>query len=263
MPPAPQGWPWVPRTAARAAARAATRRSRRSGAPSLPTSARRLPGRIATVGARGLEAEREARGQRRRVERDAIGERMADEDRAHRVRVVEAAFERQDAEHEVDRLADRPHASLAPRPDLRAHVLHGRDALRLELPRDAQVEFGRVDADEHVGPLADQAGDQVATQAQQPRQVPEDLGEPHHRELVGRVPGLATGIDHARARDAVATQARRPLAAARGSGPPPRLSPDASPATSAIFTSPSVWERSPRPRGHLRLSAPGCGWTAG
>ena len=39
----------------------------------------------------------------------------------------------------------------------------------------------------------------------------QDLGEPHHRELLGAVPGLAAGRDHARSCDPEAPHARHAL----------------------------------------------------
>jgi hypothetical protein len=76
---------------------------------------------------------------------------MTDELRVDAVLLVEASLERQHAEHEIDGRADRFHAALAPCPNLRAHVLNGRDAGGLEPARRGQIEVGRIDTDENVG----------------------------------------------------------------------------------------------------------------
>ena len=68
--------------------------------------------------------------------------------------------------------------------------------------REPQVEFLGVDADEHVGPPVEDPPPQIGAQPQQARQVREDLGEPHDRELLDVVPGRAAGGLHPRARDA-------------------------------------------------------------
>ena len=88
------------------------------------------------------------------LERNHVGERMADELRVDAVLRVELRLERQHAEHEVDGLADRRDARLPPRPDLRAHVLHGLVCRRASAPPRRAIEVLRVDADEHVGARA-------------------------------------------------------------------------------------------------------------
>ncbi len=162
------------------------------------------------VRAVGVEPQRRARRVRIQVQRNLIGERMADEHGAHAVLVVEALLERQQAQHQIDRAADRPHAPLAPRPDLRADVLHGADPARLQARRDPQVELLGVDADVDVGPLRKHAREQVAANAQQARQMRQDLEQPHHGEIFGALPGLAARGNHARPCDA-----GEPRAAAR------------------------------------------------
>ena len=72
-----------------------------------------------------------------------------------------------------------------------------------------QVEFLGVDADVHVGPLREHAREQLAADAQQARQVRQDLEQPHHGEIFGALPGLAAGGDHARPGDAGEPRARQ------------------------------------------------------
>ena len=61
-----------------------------------------------------------------------------------------------------------------------------------------QVELLGIDADVDVGPLLEHAREQVATDAQQTRQVRQDLEQAHHGEILGALPGFAAGRDHAR-----------------------------------------------------------------
>jgi hypothetical protein len=134
---------------------------------------------------------------------------MADEHGAHAVLVVEALLKRQQAQNEIDRSADRPHAPLTPRPDLRADVLHGADPLRLQARRDPQVELLGIDADVDVGPLREHAREQVAADAQQTRQVRQDLEQAHYGEILGTLPGFAAGCKHARPGNACEPRARQ------------------------------------------------------
>ena len=73
---------------------------------------------------------------------------MSDEHRWHTVTSVEVSLERQEAQHEVAGLADATDAALAPRPHLRAHVLHRAQPAALQLLFEAQVEVRHVDADQ-------------------------------------------------------------------------------------------------------------------
>ena len=179
-----------------------------NGGASRVTSPIRLPGSTATTCADpGTPSAARARGLVAR-HLDAVRKRMADELRLHVVRSVEIHLERQHAQHEIDGLPDRAHPTLSPGPHLRADVLDGRHAPGLHLASHAQVELGRIDADESIGGCLCQAADQVAAQREQARQVPDDLRETHDREFLDRVPGLATRGNHARTRDSEETGAR-------------------------------------------------------
>src|SRR5262245_38286168 len=105
---------------------------------------------------------------------------MADELRVHAVRLVKLRLERENAEHEVYGLADRGDARLAPRPDLRAHVLHGLDAGALQRRRSRLIEVLRIDADERIDSLALDARDELPTQRKDPPQVRQHLEKAHH-----------------------------------------------------------------------------------
>ena len=116
---------------------------------------------------------------------------------------------------ERDRLRARSsERAPPPGPDLRADVLDGANAVRLQTWRDLQVELLRVDADVNIGPLRQHARKQLAANAQQPRQMRQDLEQPHDREIVGALPGFAAGRNHPRPGDALRT-ARRARGAQR------------------------------------------------
>ena len=74
--------------------------------------------------------------------------------------------------------------------------------MKIELRREPQVELLRVHAHVDVGPLREYAGPQTAPDAQQARQVRQDLEQSHHGELFRALPRLATRGDHARPGDA-------------------------------------------------------------
>ena len=80
--------------------------------------------------------------------------------------------------------------------------MHGADATGLELAFEAEVEVGRIDADEHVRAPVDKARTQPASKRQQPRQVREHFAEAHHCQLAGVVPGVDAGVAHRIAADA-------------------------------------------------------------
>jgi hypothetical protein len=123
---------------------------------------------------------------------------MADELRVDPVRFVELGLERQDAEHEIDCVADRRSARLPPCPHLRAHVLHGLDACSLQRGRSRLVEILSVDTDERVDFGTLDAGHELAAQRENPPQVRQDLEEAHDGDLLGAIPRLTTGRDHLR-----------------------------------------------------------------
>ena len=90
-------------------------------------------------------------------------------DSAHATRVfdVELRLERQQAEHQVGGARHVPDPSRSPGPELRTHVLNGRDTRAAQPLLEAEVEIGRVDADEDVVTLRDESALEVAAQPQQ------------------------------------------------------------------------------------------------
>ncbi len=163
-------------------------------------------------GPRVRQSERAPRRGAVRFERQLVGERMADEDRAQACGVVHAALERQQAQHEVEEARHARRAPAPPGPDLRAHVLHRPQARRMQRRREAEVELGRVDPDEDIRTAFEQRAADPRAQRQQARQVMQDLEQSHHGELLGIGEALAAGGLHARPRHADEARARRALA---------------------------------------------------
>ena len=95
------------------------------------------------------EPEFAARAGVSRLERDFVGERMADIGRRDARLFHQRGFEREHAQHVIDGLRDLLDAPAAPRPDRRAtKCTVGMPALAQRL-LEPEVEVGRVDADEH------------------------------------------------------------------------------------------------------------------
>ena len=169
----------------------------KSGARRL-TSPRRLPGSRATTDASSGNCQRAACAAPVGLQRHLVRQRMTDEFGPDRVARVERRLEGQQAQHQVAGARDATDPPLAPRPDLRAHVLHGLDARRAQPRAQAEVELGRVDTDEDVGPPGREFAAQAAAQPQQPRQVPEHFRKAHDREFMRVGERLATRGPHGR-----------------------------------------------------------------
>ena len=112
-------------------------------------SERRLPGSSATTASAVGQAECRARGGARRLERDRVGQRMADVGGRHAVRAQQLGLERETGTaHGRSCAAILLHPPAAPGPDRRADEVDRLDAGRLQPRLEAEVEVGRVDADE-------------------------------------------------------------------------------------------------------------------
>jgi hypothetical protein len=150
----------------------------------------------------GGQIEQRARGGAVNLDRNGIGERVSHELRGHTLALVEPLLERQQAQHQIDRLVNAPYAALPPGPHLRTDVLHRRNPRRVEPRREPQVGVGRVDPDEHIGACGEEGPAQTRQQAEQARQLLEYLEESHHGERLGGLPDLAAGGAHLGTRDA-------------------------------------------------------------
>ena len=103
------------------------------------------------------QGQRLARRGAVRMQGEGVCQRMADETRIDAVAFVDRRFHREQAEHAVGAFADLLRALLPPGPDRRADVVHGADAGGFQLPLQAEVEIGRVDADKNVRFPSEQA----------------------------------------------------------------------------------------------------------
>ena len=104
---------------------------------------------------------------------------------------------------------------------------------RLQLELDAEVEVGRVDADEGIGRLGEQPLDEPVADREDLAEVAEHLEIAAHRELVVRPPGGEALLGHARTADALGDERAASARAGWRAATPPSRSPDASPATIA------------------------------
>src|SRR5205085_5876270 len=101
-------------------------------------------GRVQTVARAKLFA--------RYARRDRARERVADElDLIDAARLVPAALERKDGEHQVNVAAHLPDAVRAPGPELRAYVVDDSEPTAVEGAREREVEVGPVNEDDRVG----------------------------------------------------------------------------------------------------------------
>ena len=143
-----------------------------------------------------------ARTERIRLDRDFVGERMADVSRRDARLFHQRDFERKHAQHVIDGLHDLLDAPAAPRPDRRTHEMHGRNARVAQRMFEPEIEIGRIDADEHRRRLGQQLPLQLVADAENLGNVLERLDIAAHGQLVHRPVGVEAGGRHARAADA-------------------------------------------------------------
>src|SRR5215469_2813516 len=80
-----------------------------------------------------------------------FSERMPDEGRIYPPIAVKLLLKRKYHQRLSDVLAEKPHAPLAPRPELRCHVINHRNPALFHLSCDAPIEGRGIDDDRHVG----------------------------------------------------------------------------------------------------------------
>ena len=113
---------------------------------------------------------------------------MADELHVKPRAVEERWLERQEAKELREAARDLRDAVLVPCPDLRADKVHGRDATRLRVGVQPEVEPGIVNRHNDVWtPLAYHALHSAA-HAEKEEYLPEHRPEPHHREVASLEP---------------------------------------------------------------------------
>src|SRR5690606_10615357 len=134
--------------------------------------------------------------------REAVGERMADKAGVHAIAGVDWGFHWKQAEHAIGDAAHALRAFATPGPYGRAHIVDRAHAGALQPPFHAEIEVGRVDADENVGLPGEQAADQVAPEAEQAWQMAQYLRQTHDRQWCIVGPQLDAGGPHVPAADA-------------------------------------------------------------
>ena len=84
--------------------------------------------------------------------------------------------------------------------------------MRFQTPLKVEIEIGRIDADEHVRRVRDQAATQLAADADDFQKMPQHFEIAAHREFFQREPHLHAGGFHARPADADDPQVGHQLA---------------------------------------------------
>src|SRR5215510_14752876 len=101
---------------------------------------------------------------------------MPNELDGHAALLIDRLFKWKDHQHDVGDFADRLEPTRALRPDLRADVIHDRNAEALDAAREPQVEIWKVDDDKRIGTIAASGGDQPAQCRVRPGNLPYRLG---------------------------------------------------------------------------------------
>src|SRR5258705_12549489 len=122
---------------------------------------------------------------------------MSDERRIYSVNAVEIFFEGKDHQRLVDVFAEQFHASLPPRPKLRTHVVHNRDAALAHLASYAPVKGRGVDDDGEFWMFVVGCADEFAEESVNLRQMTEDFGDADNRKILGVDDYLAACSAHA------------------------------------------------------------------
>ena len=146
------------------------------------TSLIRLPGRSATTCRAGSSPSR-ARNSRAGLRRSGrVKERVPDPlDRDARA-LVDLFLEREDDEHAIGNPLHRLHPPRPPGPQLRTDVVDDGNAELAQRVREAEIEIGIVDGDEHIGLQRRRVGDHPAVDAVRARQHARDFQEAGHRQ---------------------------------------------------------------------------------
>lgn len=126
------------------------------------------------------------------------GQRMAEVGRGQAVAAEKLLFERKYAEHVAQRLAHTLQTALAPGPHLRRHQVHHRNALAVQLSRQAEVEIGGIRQDGQFRPEAPRGGQQLAVFAVDAGNVRNHLHQADHGQAGGIDHGFDAGAAHAR-----------------------------------------------------------------
>src|SRR5258707_9673859 len=122
---------------------------------------------------------------------------MSDNRHIHAVNAIEVLLEGKDHQRLIDVLAEQLHASLPPRPELRADVVHHCDAALAHLAGYTPIEGRRVDDDSELRMFGISGADQFSEEPVNFREMTEDLGNADDREVFGVDDDFAAGGMHA------------------------------------------------------------------
>jgi hypothetical protein len=147
---------------------------------------------------RPVQSQGHTRGRPVDLQRDGIRQRMSHELGPHAMLIIETLFKGQQAQHQIHRFMNGARPALTPGPHLRTDVLHSRVPGSAQIVRQPQIEFGGVDADEHIGFGGEEALPDVRPQTQQARQIAQDFEQPHDGQGLRRFPDFASRVLHLR-----------------------------------------------------------------
>ena len=133
---------------------------------------------------------------------------MSDVLHRHAVLAQKLDLERKYAEQQIDRSTQRFDPTRSPGPHGRAHVVHGLDTGIAQLSLQTEIEIGCVDSDKAVRWILSPALRQTPAQAQQARQMPNDLGQAHDGQRIHGNPAIQTFRLHPLAPDAFEVDVR-------------------------------------------------------
>ena len=135
--------------------------------------------------------------------RDLVGERMPHEPHRNRVCIIKRRLERKQREHHVHGSRDLPEPVTPPGPDGGADEMNGPDPGAAQRELEREVEVRGVHADERIGRIAGEPPGQTPPDGDQLQVAADDLEQPHDRQALHRIQGLAAERRHARPRDAL------------------------------------------------------------
>src|SRR5690242_16959357 len=129
---------------------------------------------------------------------------MADKFGIYAVIAIKLLFEGEDHQRLAEIFSDQAHPALAPSPELRADVVHNRNAAAMHFARHFQIKRGRVNDHGGVGAALVSLVNQLAKFAVDSGQTAENFGDAHNRQFASVDHRIATGFAHA-----VATHAEK------------------------------------------------------
>src|SRR5581483_2234967 len=137
---------------------------------------------------------------------------MPDESGVYAAVPVELLFKRKDHQGLGDIFSKKFDPSLAPCPELRAHVVDDGNAALMHLARNPPVECRGINDDGEVGLATVGFSYEFAKQAVDFRQVTEDFGDTDNGEVLRVHDGVTPGLAHALPADAEELEVRRAAA---------------------------------------------------